>query len=436
MTSQPREKKSGFERNIFNFFLFKRLPPVRFEKAPDIPDWRNPTKADEFKTYIQSRLSSSFIRQEALDRYAVAPNGTIAEDIETLNKFLVTAYMKDDHEARYRQNQYFLFQWEFTLLALLATILASITVLLSGNPAWQSWATMLGYTTTVVGAFTTLFVNIYNRERPQRKWFEKRRISEQFRKHYFLYLMHMTPYDTVDHIFNLETMVDRIRKQNPDQFVPEPGAKPREQHSIRETEQLTELYREHRVDAQMKYYKERGDEYDYNSDVTFVLALVIPLLVTIIAGLNAITGTNSVIAAFIVILPSFAAAFLSFQRIYDWERQLQLYGKTYDSLDSARIYNRNVKDKRLILIDLVIRTENVLASEADQWGTPLSEAEQDLTAEQVLDSFLKKSGLDENDDMAKAVREHLKLKPTPKPPVVAPEPNAGNPAPDEPPAAG
>jgi ABC-type multidrug transport system fused ATPase/permease subunit len=411
-------RKEEFARRLRYLFFFYRRPDATFEPQPDIPKWeRNP---DAWRDFIQLRLkkSSSFLSDEALRVRGIDPGGTIATDIDTLNKYLVGPYIEEDYQALWRQNQYFLFQWRFTLLALCATVSASFVVMLSTNPELRIWSIILGLMTTAFGAFTSLFADIYNRERPQRKWFERRRVAEQLRKHYFIYLAHMSPYDGENHVFVLKKMVDAIRLQQ----------NTRVQHTAQETEQLIKLYEEFRVEAQATYYRRRGDEYDYNFDATLLMAWAIPLVVAFMSSVNAVlvlvpampNSIVSVMAAIIVILPSFAAAILSFQRIYDWERQLQLYGKTVEGINSARIYDEMLTNKRLILVDLVTKTEQVLGAEADQWGAPLSEPDQDITAEQIFDSFLRKTNMDENTEFAQQVRAHLNIKTPPTPPAIAP----------------
>jgi hypothetical protein len=433
-----KPKKREFMRRPDFLFVFRRRPIRSFPPLQAVPNWERDLEG--WRTYIQSRLekNSSYLSDAVLKERGVAPDSIIAKDIDTLNKHLVGPYIEQDYQAQYRQNQYFQFQWRFTVLALFSTVTASLIVMASADASLRIWVLILGILTTGFGAFTSLFANIYNRERPQRKWYEQRRIAEQLRKHYFLYLMHMAPYDTGSHVFVLKKVVDSIINLETKPFVPEPTTEQRiPQHTDTETQTLLNLYREFRVEAQENYYKKRGDEYDYNLDATLLMAWIIPLIVTLLSTINSVLGAIqnvpyafiSVIAVLTVILPSFAAAILSFQRIYDWERQLQLYGKTAAGLQSASIYDETITDKRKILVDMVTKTEQVLASEADQWGAPLSEPDKDITAEQILDSFLKRTGLAEDDPMAAQIRQHLNLKSGPTPPAIAPTTtdNAGEP---------
>jgi hypothetical protein len=397
-----------YRRTLSNFFFPKRLPKFNFPPPPVIP---NPAiQPDAWRKMIQETLSDGYISDQELAAFKVPPGSTIARDVDVLNRVLISNYLIEDHEARYRQNQYFLFQWEFTLLAFVATITATLATLFATN-GMTDLSRLFGVITAVVAGFTALFVNVYNRERPQRKWFERRRVAESLRKQYFLYLMHMVPYDTEDHEYLLTVMVDRVRNLSTEALPSRPNAKPRKPHVEGELETLVEIYLQGRVRSQMHYYKVRSEEYDFNADWTFIMAAIIPLLVTVLSALNTFY-VNPILAGLMIILPSFATLFLTFQRIYDWERQNQLYDKAYHGLQTARIIRPGLTDKatkRSALVELVDRTEGVLASEADQWGTALAKQDEDLNPETVLEAFMKKSGLGEADEQTKKLRQILKL---------------------------
>lgn len=402
-TGQPT-----YARSLANFFMPKRVPKLRFPPLPIIP---NPAlDPEQWRKVIQGALSDGYISDADLAAYQIPAGSGIARDVDTLNRVLISNYLLEDHEARYRQNQYFLFQWEFTILAFVATLTATLATLTATN-GMIDLSRWLGVATAIVAGFTALFVNIYNRERPQRKWFERRRVAESLRKQYYLYLMHMVPYDTDEHEYLLTIMVDRIRNLSTEALPARPNAKPRRALTESEIESLFEIYLQKRVRSQMNYYKVRGEEYDFNADWTFFLSSLIPLLVTVLSALNTLY-VNPILAGLMIILPSFGTLFLTFQRIYDWDRQNQLYDKAYRGLQSARIIRPGLEDKaskRSALVELVNQTEGVLASEADQWGTALAKQDEDLNPETVLEAFMKKSGLSEGDEQIRKVRQILKL---------------------------
>ncbi|MBX3065587.1 MAG: DUF4231 domain-containing protein [Anaerolineae bacterium] len=448
----PPEEAQSFARSIGNYFLFKakRRPTLRFDPKPQPPDpEKQPQEWDKFITEKQY----SFVTHDQLDNvWKVPADSTIRADIKVLNRTLVRTFIDEDHNANYWQNQYFLFQWLFAFLALLATIFAALTTYatvdraarqgsapppisvpasssgtattaptIAPSPAATSTqsagassnsgigtgttalaqtpttaqedfssASIFGLLTTLIGAIATVLVYIYNRDRPQRVWYEKRRSAEALRKQYFLYLMHMPPYDNERHVFALQKMVTRIQNADPKKLDIAPDTQPRTPaHSAAECDTLLNIYNEQRIREQMVYYKRRSREYDFNADLTLLCTLIIPLVVSILAGLN-IAQINPAIAIVVVILPNLAGLFATFQRVYDWDQQQTLYKKTFEGLQEAKIIDTTGKTTAAVLRELVNAVEAELTKESDQWGASVDENGQELSAEQIIDAFQKK----------------------------------------------
>jgi heme/copper-type cytochrome/quinol oxidase subunit 4 len=313
--------------------------------------------------------------------------------VETLNQLLVGVYLTEDHRAKYHQNDFLRFQWSFTFLAFFSTMVATLTVV------YSTLSPLFSIITTILGGFVTLFVYAYNRERPQRRWYERRRSAEALRRHYYQYLVHLAPYHTANHRYVLQLMVDRIRKNSSDPLPVQPDAKPRKSHTRREIDAIYDIYLKQRVAGQKNYYKYKADECDFNSDLTFLMGGLLPFAATVVSAWT-MFNTSQSLSALVIILPALAAIFISFQRIYDWDRQFSIFIRTYEGLQTAEIVDETIDDKRALLLELVGRVESILASEADQWGQALVERDAELSAEQVLNEFIKKTGLKDKNRIA------------------------------------
>jgi len=421
----PPESKYTFERSLRKYFLFnpKRWPKIRYAPKPQPPDPDG--QPEEFDKFIAEKRYG-FVTRLMLAKAGVPAGSVVYEDVKVLNRVLVRPFIDEDFNAGFWQNQYFLFQWLFALFALFATIFAvlatatavasataaSLTTTLPANalPGIFNYklAGFFGTLTTIMAVIVTILVSAYNRDRPQRTWYEKRRNAESLRKQYYLYLMHMPPYDNQRHAFALQMIVARIQhsgEQKPDIRADTPPRAPA--HTDADSAALLTLYNDLRVQEQMVYYKQRSREYDFNADVTFSLTLAVPLAVTLIAGFN-IAYTNPFVALVIVIMPSIGALFATFQRVYDWEKQQTLYQKTFEGLQEAKIIDYADKKPPEILRALVDAVENELAKESDQWGAALNEIATEISAEQIIDAFKKKTSATE--DEVRQLRQQLGLK--------------------------
>jgi len=459
----PPESEQKFTRKFGNYFLFRRVPQLRYKPEPEVPDPDRDTAA--WNAFAEKQnLASSFLTEPLMAQYQIAPDSIIRKDVATLNSVLIRTYIEEDHSAGYWQNQYFLFQWVFTLLALFVTICAALTTIYSVSPVLaindstgeitgasnadvtditaqvavepegenapaspqdalaseantrENAARIFGLLTTVAGATATAFVYIYNRERPRKRWYEHRRNAESLRKQYFLYLMHMPPYDNVRHRFVLETMVLRIHEGNANKdSVPANSAPRKPEHTRDDSDALIRAYYDLRLIEQMRFYNKRAQENDFNLDITMLMTLLIPLLVTILAALN-LLAPSTFLGWLTIILPSFAALFATFQRVYDWETQHATYKSTYaglqvakhiDPVDPTDTAGEKLKEPRTILLELVDGVERELNKEADQWGTAAAENETELSAEQIIEAFKKKA--ESSEDEIEALRSQLGL---------------------------
>jgi hypothetical protein len=449
----PPEAAMKYDRTFLNYFMFKpgRIPKLRYEPRPEPSD---PDSEREKWDAFLIKKEYGLITKQHLDDAGIPEDSIVREDVNVLNRTLVRAFINEDYDALYWQNQYFLFQWLFAFFALLATIFAVFTIreslitsgqalttatenlaatlsataistITSGTPSAtlaapvgtisapqtpmnNSWASGYALITTFIGALVTILVYIYNRDRPQRTWYETRRNAESLRKQYFLYLAHMPPYDTQQHVYALQLMTARIQKSDPKKPSFDATARPRlPTHTEPESEALISMYNTLRIQEQMKYYQRRSREYDYNGDVTLLITLIIPLFVTLLAGLN-IAQTNPTIALIVVILPNLAGLFASFQRVYDWDHQQVLYSKTYEGLKEAKIIDTLGKTTDTILRELVNAVEGELTKETDQWGISVEDSNSNLSAEQIIDEFKKK--VDANDADVNREVEQMKLR--------------------------
>ena len=414
--ADPPETEQAFERKFSNYFMFKqgRIPKLKFDPKPTLVD-----PAVDRKTWDDYLVKSKFglITKEMLDTAKVPEDSIVRDDVDMLNRTLVRAFIDEDYNAQYWQNQYFLFQWLFTLLALLATTFAAATTWATVSGA-TGWAQGFGGATTLVGIIVTVLVYIYNRDRPQRTWYEKRRSAESLRKQYFLYVTHMPPYDTQRHDYALQKNTVRIQNSDPKKLEIPADTPPRvPAHTPQDSNVLITQYNTLRIQEQMKYYKKRSREYDFNADVTLLFTLIIPLIVSVLAGLN-ILLTSAIIAILVVILPNIGGLFATAQRVYDWDHQQTLYKRSFEALQEAKVIDTLGKAPDAILRELVNTVEMELSKESDQWGASIGEDNPDLSAEQIIDAFKKKvdaSDADINKEVT-SMRKRLGLEPTEPPP--------------------
>jgi hypothetical protein len=134
----------------------------------------------------------------------------------------------------------------------------------------------------------------------------------------------------------------------------------------------TELYLRQRINYQENFYRQRIEEFRFNSDRMVWISALLMGASTIVS--SASVTTESVWPAFIAaLLPAFAGVVTAFRSLYQWERQLSVYEQTLLALQQARLA---MPDESFMqpgaytrfFPELVGQTEEVLRNEASQWG--------------------------------------------------------------------
>lgn len=165
---------------------------------------------------------------------------------------------------------------------------------------------------------------------------------------------------------------------------------------------LIELYRKKRVEVQYRFYLDRIAEYDYNASRTGLASVILVAVAGLAATINSILDTPSgFLGAVAVLLPVFAAFLASFEKIYGWDRQKNIYEGAAKRLEDnntippAPVRNPPKPEQPYasIYIDFVTAVENTLKSEMEQWGKAVLENKQNqegYSAGQELESVLSK----------------------------------------------
>lgn len=134
-----------------------------------------------------------FFAEENIDAEASA---RIRHDIQFMEHELLRLFRERDHEAKFQQNRYRLFQLAYIGLATVATLIGSLMALsLNSNP---DMVPILGFAETVVALLTTYLASVSGREPPLPLWMSHRRRAENLRREYFRYLMDLEPYDQAE----------------------------------------------------------------------------------------------------------------------------------------------------------------------------------------------------------------------------------------------
>ncbi len=142
--------------------------------------------------------------------------------------------------------------------------------------------------------------------------------------------------------------------------------------SEEEAKLRSELYLRQRVDFQEEYYRQRIDEFTFNSDTMLWVSAGLMAISTVVSSYSMVS--NGVALSFITaLLPAFATAVAAFRSLYQWQRQATLYESSWLSLQQAKLAMPDTDflepgDYARFFPLLVQQSETVLRNEAAQWG--------------------------------------------------------------------
>lgn len=132
------------------------------------------------------------------------------------------------------------------------------------------------------------------------------------------------------------------------------------------------LYMQQRLNHQANYYRDRVDEFSFNSDRMLLFSAVLMGISTVVSS-SSVFNDWAVLPLVTALLPAFAAAISAFRSLYQWERQATIYEEAWLALQEARLALPDEDyiepgDYQRAFPRLVAQTEEVLRGEAGQWG--------------------------------------------------------------------
>lgn len=393
------------------FFMSGRL---KWRGVPK--EWEIPANDTDYEAQIKA---SDFIVPDDLEAFRLSGSRTVQQDLGDLKKILLKAYFPSNQKAKHYQNDYFLKQTIlvvgtfFTSLVATATVVFNSTQLESLGLTSASIIRTAGVITAVVTFVTTVVAYLVQSQRSQYNWYLWRTVTEELRRHYFLYLAHLPPYHTIDCAEELESNVAQIKTQAPPdkrQAATAEVTEPRKQHSNPDMANLIDLYRTKRVAVQSSFYEARIEESKKNAGFVSFSGVALVALATLLSAVNSVFGSQFIVF-FIALLPVIAALLVLFEKIYAWGRQVILYDEalkrltiddTIPPVPGHRIRRSNAE----IFMAYVSAVENTLQTEMNQWGQSVLKdgaSAPVLSAQETLELALSKSNLskDQIDDIHK-----------------------------------
>ena len=350
MTDQiqaQKKKQPGFISTflwpISQLFLIKRRPKW------DIPAvWVKPTDSTIFDKQI---ADSDFI----VDADVVAANlqkTIVPENLRDLKDFLLDHFFEANQQSKHYQNLYFRNQWILIFGSSFTALFTALSVFVNTTPVAPSnvqsppvteqtlevtaepsaappstaafetapkpnttWAGLLmAALAVVIGIFTAL----NQIGQPQTQWYKMRKIAEELRHHYFLYLMHLPPYDCADRIEVLESNGIEI-KQNRQSLEGDKGDAMSPTPLVLDdaaTQELINLYRDKRLTRQYMYYRDAAIEYKRNAEFVRVGSIIIATLPPLFSAISIMLNSPLLVTVALALLPVFGALLSSFEKIY------------------------------------------------------------------------------------------------------------------------
>ena len=140
-------------------------------------------------------------------------------------------------------------------------------------------------------------------------------------------------------------------------------------------DEMLVYYRRHRIEDQLDFYRNRGDEFDRATGQAMAIAAT---LLGFAAAASALAGTDvagfQLWAALATILPAMSSALAAYSALHAFEQQSKIYA---DAVRAVHAAARPVSDpdaperEAPALVDvaeLVRRVETALRQEHAQWG--------------------------------------------------------------------
>jgi uncharacterized membrane protein len=190
-----------------------------------------------------------------------------------------------------------------------------------------------------------------------------RMASEALKREAFLYATQVGPYhDPSTRDSMLLSQKTKIESKVSDLFLFEKKARgigscPRQELTLSE-------YMEHRIDRQIKYYRDRSTQYDTLSRRLHTLEWVLSLVAAIIAALAASPLINIDVAAIAAVLTTLAGMVIAHLEATRYDKLIPIYRATANRLDNIKL-KMQINDATAV--DWVAECESVLAAENSTW---------------------------------------------------------------------
>jgi hypothetical protein len=133
-----------------------------------------------------------------------------------------------------------------------------------------------------------------------------------------------------------------------------------------------ELYLRQRWQYQSDYYRNRIREFIFNANRMLTFSAILMGASTVVSS-SSILSDNTWLPFATAFLAALAGTLSAFRSLYQWERQAAIYESAWLAMQQARLAMPDESfmtagDFSRFFPEMVRQTENVLRSEASQWG--------------------------------------------------------------------
>lgn len=168
-----------------------------------MPQLRPPEARDDFQLVDKEQLKALYENTDVSDEI----KNQIYEDMTHMDYELLRLFRERDHQAKYYQNRYRLFQIGYMTLAALATLFGSFLAL-SLNTS-TTLVAIFSFGETLVALGTAFLATLSGREPSLPLWLENRRRAEALRREYFRFLANLPPYSEFGQSYDRKMLLSR-----------------------------------------------------------------------------------------------------------------------------------------------------------------------------------------------------------------------------------
>ena len=196
-------------------FFIKRRPKWNIDR-----EWARPDQESyQQELHWQGFITPEYWAEDDLEAYPL-----ITQDLADLEEYLLPVFWEFNQKSKYYQNAFYKYQWIFMFGAFFTTILAVLTGYYGGLPEGNAnfflitaerefWVNLFGLLTTIISAVTTYYTVLSNQGEPRKRWASYRRLAEELRMTYFMYISRVEPYNRANRIDVLRRRVLELRGQ-------------------------------------------------------------------------------------------------------------------------------------------------------------------------------------------------------------------------------